>query len=40
VNLGYQRPAAQKAVEAALARDPELRGEFEGLFRAAMGAMR
>jgi len=40
VNLGYQRPVAQKAVEAALARDGELRGDFEGLFRAAMSAMR
>lgn len=40
VNLGYQRPAAQKAVEAALAREPELSKEFEGLFRAAMAAMR
>jgi len=40
VNLGYQRPVAQKAVEAALARDAGLRGDFEGLFRAAMSAMR
>ena len=40
VNLGYQRPVAQKAVEAALARDGELRGDFEGLFRAAMSSMR
>jgi len=40
VNLGYQRPVAQKAVEAALARDPALAGEFEGLFRAAMLGIR
>jgi Holliday junction DNA helicase RuvA len=40
VNLGYQRPVAQKAVEAALARDAALSGDFEGLFRAAMSAMR
>jgi len=40
VNLGYQRPVAQKAVEAALARDSALRSDFEGLFRAAMSAMR
>jgi Holliday junction DNA helicase RuvA len=40
VNLGYQRPVAQKAVEAALARDRGLAGDFEGLFRAAMSAMR
>ena len=40
VNLGYQRPVAQKAVEAALARDATLGGDFEGLFRAAMSAIR
>jgi len=40
VNLGYQRAVAQKAVESALARDPGLRGDFEGLFRGAMSAMR
>jgi Holliday junction DNA helicase RuvA len=40
VNLGYQRPAAQKGVEAALARDAESGAEFETLFRAAMAAMK
>jgi len=40
VNLGYQRPVAQKAVESALKREPELSGDFEGLFRAAMSAIR
>ena len=40
VNLGYQRPLAQKAVEGALTREPALAGDFEGLFRAAMSAMR
>jgi Holliday junction DNA helicase RuvA len=40
LNLGYQRPVAQKAVEAALKREPELSGDFEGLFRAAMSAIR
>ena len=40
VNLGYQRPVAQKAVEAALARDAALNGNFDGLFRAAMSAIR
>ena len=40
VNLGYQRPVAQKAVEAALARDATLGGDFDGLFRAAMSAIR
>ena len=40
VNLGYQRPVAQKAVEAALKRDSGLSGDFEALFRAAMSAIR
>ncbi|MGA1982168.1 MAG: Holliday junction branch migration protein RuvA [Acidobacteriaceae bacterium] len=40
VNLGYARPAAQKAVETALAKQPEVAGDFEGLFRAAMAAVR
>jgi Holliday junction DNA helicase RuvA len=39
-NLGYARPLAQKAVEGVLEKHPELGGDFEGLFRAAMGAMR
>lgn len=40
VNLGYARPAAQKAVDQVLAREPALATEFEALFRAAMAAMR
>lgn len=40
VNLGYARPAAQKAVEVVVEKHPELAGDFEGLFRAAMGAVR
>jgi holliday junction DNA helicase RuvA len=40
VNLGYARPAAQKALEGVVQRHPELKGDFEGLFRAAMGSMR
>lgn len=39
VNLGYPRPVAQKAVAAA-AKDASVAGEFEGLFRAAMSAVR
>ena len=39
VNLGYQRPVAQKAVEAA-AKDEAVAGDFEKLFRAAMSAVR
>jgi Holliday junction DNA helicase RuvA len=40
LNLGYARPAAQKAVEGVLEKHPGLAGDFEGLFRAAMGAVR
>jgi len=40
VNLGYARPTAEKAIEAALEKQPGLKEEFEGLFRAAMAAVR
>jgi len=40
VNLGYARPAAQKAIETVVEKHPELKADFEGLFRAAMGAVR
>lgn len=40
VNLGYARPVAQRAVETVLAKQPELAGDFEVLFRAAMAAVR
>ena len=40
VNLGYPRVAAQRAVEAALEREPASGREFEVLFRAAMNAIR
>lgn len=39
VNLGYPRPVAHKAVESA-AKDSSIAGDFEKLFRAAMGAVR
>jgi Holliday junction DNA helicase RuvA len=39
INLGYPRAVAQKAVEAA-AKDASVSGDFERLFRAAMGVMR
>jgi len=39
VNLGYARPAAQKAVEAA-AKVESVSGDFEKLFRASMAAVR
>ena len=40
VNLGYARPVAQRAIEVAVAKDAAVAGEFEGLFRAAMAAIR
>jgi Holliday junction DNA helicase RuvA len=40
VNLGYARPAAEKAIEAVLAKQPGVAQDFEGLFRAAMAAVR
>jgi Holliday junction DNA helicase RuvA len=40
VNLGYPRPAAQKAIEAAIAKDPAVVHDFETLFRAAMLTIR
>ncbi len=40
VNLGYARPVAQKAVETALAKQPDAANDFEILFRAAMAAIR
>ena len=40
VNLGYPRPIAQKAIETAIARNPDNRQDFETLFRAAMAAIR
>jgi Holliday junction DNA helicase RuvA len=40
VNLGYARPVAEKALQSALERQPQLAEEFEGLFRAAMAAVR
>jgi Holliday junction DNA helicase RuvA len=40
VNLGYARPAAQRAIETAIEKNPEVGTEFELLFRAAMAAMR
>jgi holliday junction DNA helicase RuvA len=40
VNLGYQRPAAQKAIEAAVAKDKALGQDFDSLFRAALKVIR
>ncbi len=40
VNLGYARPAAQRAIELAIEKDRSVAGEFEALFRASMASMR
>jgi Holliday junction DNA helicase RuvA len=40
MNLGYPRPVAQKAVEAAMEKDAAAKESFETLFRAAMGCIR
>jgi Holliday junction DNA helicase RuvA len=40
INLGYQRPAAEKAIEQAVAKDEALAGDFDGLFRGALKVIR
>ncbi|HEX3893834.1 MAG TPA: Holliday junction branch migration protein RuvA [Terracidiphilus sp.] len=40
VNLGYQRPAAEKAIEQAVAKDKALTADFDGLFRGALKLIR
>jgi holliday junction DNA helicase RuvA len=40
VNLGYQRPAAEKAIENAIAKDKSLAADFDGLFRGALKVIR
>jgi Holliday junction DNA helicase RuvA len=39
-NLGYQKPAAEKAIEAAIKKEPSAADDFEHLFRAALAAIR
>lgn len=39
-NLGYQRPAAQKAIEAAVEKDKSFGKDFDALFRAALKIIR
>jgi len=40
VNLCYARPVAQRAIETALAKQPDIGTDFEVLFRAAMAAVK
>ena len=40
VNLGYQRPAAEKAIDQAIAKDKNLAADFDGLFRGALKVIR
>jgi Holliday junction DNA helicase RuvA len=40
VNLGYQRPSAQKAIEAAVTKDKSVGEHFDALFRAALMTIR
>jgi Holliday junction DNA helicase RuvA len=40
VNLGYQRPSAQKAIEAAVAKEKSVGEHFDALFRAALMTIR
>jgi Holliday junction DNA helicase RuvA len=39
-NLGYQRPAAEKAIEQAIAKEAALSADFDGLFRGALKVIR
>ncbi len=39
-NLGYQRAAAERAIEQAVAKDKALAGDFDGLFRGALKLIR
>jgi Holliday junction DNA helicase RuvA len=40
VNLGYQRAAAEKAVENAIGKDKALAADFDALFRGALKVIR
>jgi Holliday junction DNA helicase RuvA len=39
-NLGYQRVAAEKSIEQAIAKEKALAGDFDGLFRGALKVIR
>jgi Holliday junction DNA helicase RuvA len=40
VNLGYQRPAAEKAIQAVVGKDSALGADFDALFRGALKVIR
>ncbi len=40
VNLGYQRPAAEKAIEQAIPKDDKIAADFDALFRGALKLIR
>lgn len=40
INLGYQRAAAEKAVEQSVVKEKSLAADFDGLFRAALKVIR
>ena len=40
INLGYQRPAAEKAIQTTVGKDAALAGDFDGLFRGALKVIR
>ena len=40
VNLGYQRPAAEKAIQQAVDKEKSLAADFDGLFRGALKVIR
>ena len=39
-NPGYQRPASEKAIAQAVAKDAALKDDFDGLFRGALKVIR
>jgi Holliday junction DNA helicase RuvA len=39
-NLGYQRPASEKAIQHSIEKDGALAADFDGLFRAALKIIR
>lgn len=40
LNLGYQRPAVEKAIEQAIAKDKAVAADFDGLFRGSLKLIR